>query len=311
MEDVENRSTRYTDQAIAADELHVKTGGSVPMNANLDMNEHSICNLAYDDSSLTCAAAAGWVKNEIRQSSSRLQHDIDAVRKMKGPRDDRGLGWLSGGGMLLNSIGRNGDFYFDATTLIMYNKFSSKWMAFGQLHGSRGEDGPREERGSIGPEGETGPRGANGQGGERGQKGDQGIPGPEGLRGEVGERGLVGPVGEIGPRGEDRQAGSQGEHGVQGDQGAVCPVGSQGTISATGPPGNRGPVGPQGIIGPIGPPGARGPMGPQSNQNLSDPFHLLPHILRNAYVYIYSHPSRFESVNTVSRKRYRGKISLT
>ncbi|XP_065197646.1 uncharacterized protein LOC135829169 [Sycon ciliatum] len=213
------------------------------MDANLDMNEHSICNLAYDDSSLTCAVPAGWVKNEIRQSSSRLQHDIDAVRKMKGPRGDRGLGWLSGGGMPLNSVGRNG------------------------------------------------------------------IPGPEGPRGEVGprgERGLVGPEGEIGPRGEDGQDGRQGERGVQGAQGTTGPVGPQGTIGATGPPGNRGPVGPQGIVGPIGPPGARGPVGPQSNQNLSDPFHLLPHIRRNAYLYIYSHPSRFESVTRVSRNRYRG-----
>ena len=258
---------------------------------------------------MTCAVPVGWVKNEIRQSSSRLHHDIDAVRTMKGPRGDRGLGWLSGGGMLLNSIGRNGDFYLDATTLIMYKKFSSKWMAFSQLHGSRGEDGPRGERGSIGPEGETGIRGTNGQSGERGQKGDQGIPRPEGPRGEVGERGLVGPEGEIGPRGEDGQDGPQGERGVQSDQEAVGPVGPQGTISATGPPGNRGPVGPQRIICP-GPSGARGPVGPQSNQNLSDPFHLLPHIRRNAYLYIYSHPSRFESVNRVSRKRYRGEISL-
>ena len=262
VEDVENRSTRYTDQAIAADELHVKKDGSVSMDANLDMNEHSICNFAYDDTSLTCAVPAGWVKNEIRQSSSRLHHDIDAVRKMKGPRGDRGLGWLSGGGMPLNSIGRNGNFYLDATTLIVYKKFSSKWIAFGQLHGSRGEDGPRGERGSIGPEGETGIRGANGQGGERGQKGDQGIPGPEGPRGEVGECGLVGPEGEIGPRGEDGQDGPQGERGVEGDQEAVGPVGPQGTISAPGPPGNRGPVGPQGIICP-GPSGARGPVGPQ------------------------------------------------
>ena len=309
VEDVENRSTRYTDQAIATDELHVRTDGSVSMDANLDMNEHSICNLAYDDSSLTCAVPAGWVKNEIRQSSSRLQHDIDAVRKMKGPRGDRGLGWLSGGGMPLNSVGRNGDFYLDAATLIVYKKFSSKWMAFGRLRGPRGEAGPRGERGLIGPEGETGPRGGDGQGGERGQKGDQGIPGPEGPRGKVGprgERGLVGPEGEIGPRGEDGQDGSQGERGVQGDQGTTGPVGPQGTIGATGPPGNRGPVGPQGIVGPIGPPGARGPVGPQSNQNLSYPFHLLPLIRRNAYLYIYSHPSRFESVARVSRNRYRG-----
>ncbi|XP_065195659.1 collagen alpha-2(I) chain-like [Sycon ciliatum] len=269
VEDVENRSTCYTGQAIATDELHVKTDGSVSMDANLDMNEHSICSFAYDDSSLTCAVPAGWVKNEIRQSSSRLHHDIDAVRKMEGPHGDRGLGWLSGGGMPLNSIGRNGDFYLDATTLIVYKKFSSKWMAFGQLHGSRGEDGPRGERGSIGPEGETGIRGANGQGGERGQKGDQEIPGPEGPRGEVGECGLVGPEGEIGPRGEDGQDGPQGERGLQGDQGAVGPVGPQGTISATGPPGNRGLVGPQGIICP-GPSGTRG-----RNQIRTYPIHFI------------------------------------
>ena len=300
VQDVENRSMRYTDQAIAADELHVKTDGSVPMDANLDMNEHSICNLTYDDSSLTCAVPAGWVQNEIRQSSSRLQQDIDAVRKMKGPRGDRGLGWLSGGDMPLNSVGRNGDFYVDATTLILYKKFRSEWMAFGRLHRSRDEAGPRGERGLIGPQGETGPRGADGQGGERGQKGDQGIPGPEGPRGKVGprgERGLVGPEGEIGPRGQDGQDGSQGERGVQGDQGTIGPVGPQETIGPTGPPGKRGPVGPQ---------GTRGPVGPQSNQNLSDPFHLLPYIRRNAYLYIYSHPSRFESVTRVSRNRYRG-----
>ena len=94
---------------------------------------------------------------------------------------------------------------------------------------------------------------------------------------------LKGPPGAPGPRGAKGLQGPRGSDGLQGPQ---------------GPEGSRGSDGEQGLQGLQGPPGPEGMAGP------TDPFYMLDIIRRNAYYYVYLHPSRFSDVTRIGARQY-------
>jgi hypothetical protein len=126
---------------------------------------------------------------------------------------------LNGKGAPKNSLGRDGDFYIDTRSLLLYGpKKSGKWPSPVSLQGPTGPAGSDGKNGSNGkttssssiqtgpqgPIGATGPQGPQGMQGERGEKGDQGLPGvagPSGLAGSPGASGPSGPQGATGPTG--------------------------------------------------------------------------------------------------------------
>ena len=71
-----------------------------------------------------------------------------------------------------------------------------------------------------------------------------------------------------------------------------------------GPKGEQGDRGPKGDRGQKGESGSVGPRGLRGEQGPSDPFHLLPYIVQNAYYYVYVHPSRFQSIERTSKDNY-------
>ena len=107
-------------------------------------------------------------REELRKTTAGLQGDLMKVRKRKGPRGERGLGWLSGDHpppVSDRETGRIGDFYLDKSSLIAYKKFATGWQPLATL---RGPKGMRGEAGQAGDRGERGPRGARGEKGEPG-----------------------------------------------------------------------------------------------------------------------------------------------
>lgn len=187
---LETRVKRHAESTVAQDETHLKTDGSVRMVGDIDMGGKRICKLTYDGTSKSCAVPADWIKSQISTSSAGIREDMVKIRKMKGPKGERGpLGysWYSTGADPKPDDHRVGDFHLNASTLAMYKKFSDGWHEFATLQG---------------------PRGVPGKDGDRGQQGDIGLQGPKGDVGPQGESGPQGPRGGLGP------TGSQGPPGV-------------------------------------------------------------------------------------------------
>ena len=83
-------------------------------------------------------------RDYVKKSIESIREDVARVRKMKGPRGERGNGWLSGAHAPsgeVESTGRTGDFYLDTSTLTVYKKLASGWHAFGTLQGLKGQPG--------------------------------------------------------------------------------------------------------------------------------------------------------------------------
>ena len=196
---MEGRIKEFAESKVIDDETHLKTDGSVRMSGNLHMNGKRLCWLDYDGVSDTCAVPAGWVKKELAQ-----------IRKMKGPKGDPGFGWYSGADPPSPPIGRQGDFYLDATTLVVYKKLIAGWTAFGSLKGHRRRPGVPGPKGSPGPTGESGLQGL---------RGHTGLQGPQGPSGHIGATGPQGPPGNIEPQGPERSPGPQGDVGPPGPRG--------------------------------------------------------------------------------------------
>ena len=186
---LETRVIKNAHSLVREDETHLKTDGSVQMKGHLHMGGKQVCNLTYDGISNTCAVPAGWIKEELKKTSTRLEGDMAMVRKMKGPR---GSGWLSASRMPVEADGNVGDYFLNATTLIAYKKLNTGRMEFAQLKGSQGNTGPP---GPAGRQGKQGPRG------EQGEVGPQGLQGLPGITGPQGKPGPQGPIGNPGPPG--------------------------------------------------------------------------------------------------------------
>ena len=104
-------------------------------------------------------------------------------------------------------------------------------LAFHNLKGLQGAQGPQGEagpQGAQGPQGETGPQGATGATGATGPAGPQGAPGATGAQGPQGEQGPIGPAGPTGPEGPTGPQGAQGPTGPQGPEGPAGPKGDDG-----------------------------------------------------------------------------------
>ena len=104
-------------------------------------------------------------QDKVKKSIESIREDVARVRKMKGPRGERGNGWLSGAhapSCEVETTGRTGEFYLDTSTLTVYNKLASGWHAFATLHGPKGQPGQQ------GPTGNTGQQGQRGIQSERG-----------------------------------------------------------------------------------------------------------------------------------------------
>ena len=110
-----------------------------------------------------------------REEASALRREVLEVRKMKGPKGDRGFGWLGAGHAPYESDGRTGDFFFNSDNGLVYKKLSGEWVAFATVRGPRGERGSPGLLGAPGVQGERGPQGP------------------------AGERGLQGPTGDVSP----------------------------------------------------------------------------------------------------------------
>ena len=76
--------------------------------------------------------------------------DLTRVRKMKGPRGDRGFSWFSGAHAPHRGLARIGDFYLDESTLKAYKKLETGWHAYTTLQGPKGEPGPPGDKGVPG-----------------------------------------------------------------------------------------------------------------------------------------------------------------
>ena len=149
----------------------------------------------------------------------------------------------------LSGYGRNGDFFLDTNSGVLYGpKTSGAWGAGLQLQtGQAGPTGPAGS-GSTGPASTTpGPTGATGPS----------VTGPTGAASNV-----TGPTGQVGPSGPTGNTGPQGVVGPATSL-VVGTVTSGSTPSAnlTGPAGAqvlnlvlaRGATGPAGVTGPSGP----------------------------------------------------------
>lgn len=172
-----------------------------------------------------------------------------------------GLSVLSGAGAPANTVGRDGEWYIDHDTYIIYGpKVSAAWPLPGtSLVGPEGPQGVQGSVGAPGVQGPEGPQGIQGTKGDTGDTGSQGPIGPAGAEGSTGPAGVKGDLGDTGPAGADGSPGPKGDKGDTGDPG---PQGVQGI---------QGPVGPQGTEGPIGPTGATGPTGPAGTTGLTGP----------------------------------------
>ena len=168
----------------------------------------------------------------------------------QGPKGDKGDTGTTGlnGRTILNgagnpsntSIGGDGDFYLNTSTLTLFGPKAGGVWGMGVL--IIGEDGAQGETGPPGPAGSAGVQGVSGS------------PGPQGLPGADGVAGVIGPQGATGP------AGLNGLNGIDGL--GVPPGGTVGqvlkkssnvnfvTVWEDAPSGGSAPV-----PGPIGPPG--------------------------------------------------------
>jgi Collagen triple helix repeat (20 copies) len=182
---------------------------------------------------------------------------------------------LNGSGAPAGSLGRNGDFYLDTTSEVLYGpKTAGAWPATGvSLVGPRGATGAT---GPAGPAGDAGPAGPAGDAGPAGPAGDAGPAGPPGATGPAGPAGDAGPAGSQGPAGTNgasvlngsgAPAGSLGSNGdfyLDTTSEVLYGPKSAGAWPATGVSlvGPRGATGATGAAGPTGPAGAQGPQGP-------------------------------------------------
>jgi hypothetical protein len=91
-----------------------------------------------------------------------------------------GIGLLSGSGAPPAGLGRDGEFYIDATSATLYGpKAGGVWPALGvALVGATGPQGPAGPQGPIGPQGPVGANGSDGVDGAPGATGPQGPAGP-------------------------------------------------------------------------------------------------------------------------------------
>lgn len=91
-----------------------------------------------------------------------------------------GIGLLSGSGAPPAGLGRDGEFYIDATSATLYGpKADGVWPALGvALVGATGPQGPAGPQGPIGPQGPVGANGSDGADGAPGATGPQGPAGP-------------------------------------------------------------------------------------------------------------------------------------
>jgi hypothetical protein len=191
---------------------------------------------------------------------------------------------LNGSGAPAGSLGRNGDFYLDTTSEVLYGpKTAGAWPATGvSLVGPRGATGATGPAGPAGDAGPAGPPGATGPAGPAGDAGPAGSQGPAGTNGASVLNGSGAPAGSLGSNGDfyldttsevlygPKSAGAWpatgvslvGPRGATGATGAAGPTGPAGAQGPQGPAGAQGPQGPAGAQGPQGPAGAQGPQGP-------------------------------------------------
>jgi len=133
---------------------------------------------------------------------------------------------LSGKDAPASSLGTNGDFYIDNTSLNFYGpKAKNKWPQPLSLKGPAGPAGA-EGKASKSSSGATisnaasvsGPKGDRGEKGEKGDKGEVGAAGIAGANGFV-SPGAIGPAGANGSNGSPGATGAQGVQGIQGLKG--------------------------------------------------------------------------------------------
>ena len=85
---------------------------------------------------------------KLDETAAGIRKDMTMIRKMKGPRGERGSGWMAGEGAPTHDLGRTGDLYVDVGTLLAYKKLDAGWMEFSTL---RGPQGPPTFHASPGP----------------------------------------------------------------------------------------------------------------------------------------------------------------
>ncbi|NOS68503.1 MAG: collagen-like protein [Verrucomicrobia bacterium] len=196
---------------------------------------------------------------------------------LQGPAGTNGLDGktiLNGSGAPTQSLGADGDLYFDAAaTKIHGPKANGSWPSGVSLVGLQGPTGDTGPQGPQGLTGNVGSQGSQGLQGEQGPVGDTGPQGPSGAQGPAGASGTNGLDGKTILSGSDAPAQSLGAdgdfyfdtavskiHGPKAD--GSWPSGIS-LIGLQGPTGNTGPQGPQGLTGNVG---AQGPQGLQGEQ---------------------------------------------
>lgn len=98
------------------------------------------------------------------------------------------------------SHGKEGDFYIQLSSGILFRKIQDRWESLLSLKGEKGESGLQ---GPAGPQGLAGIQGPVGPQGLMGAPGPQGAIGPQGLAGSQGPQGAMGPQGPQGASGEN------------------------------------------------------------------------------------------------------------
>ena len=200
---------------------------------------------------LTSASAATGVKVTTATGLQKAGRVIDSANTI-----------LSGKGAPLSSVGDDGDFYIDLTTMNFFGpKAKGKWPLPISLKGSTGAQGPAGVDGKSGTGGSSGLTGAKGDTGPIGPRGETGATGPSGPSGSVGATGATGAQGPKGDTGPAGTSGAPGVAGVKGDTGATGATGPKGDVGPQGPQGDTGPQGIQGDRGLQGLPGAKGDTG--------------------------------------------------
>jgi hypothetical protein len=97
-----------------------------------------------------------------------------------------GSDWSQGEGAPDLAHGKEGDFYIQLSSGVLFRKVQDRWESLLSIKGERGETGPQGAPGNQGPQGPQGVQGAVGPLGPVGPQGPQGVVGAQGISGENG-----------------------------------------------------------------------------------------------------------------------------
>ena len=198
------------------------------------------------------ATALNNALDAFQDLDDALSRKVNEVKKMQGPKGERGIDGKDG------EHGAKGERGTDGKDGIDGAKGEAGTDGNKGQKGEIGDDGFKGQKGEIGNDGSDGSPGSDGAKGEQGFKGDPGRDGNDGSDGSKGDTGAPGKDGDDGSDGSDGAKGEQGDPGSDGADGADGSDGRDGARGEPGSDGRKGDTGSPGAKGQKGAPGTNG-----------------------------------------------------